>query len=75
MNLTTEDRNELGALMQSNDATGKPSPLMRLHWNESGYRRFVRAGLVNWGSPPDGFSSRFAGATITAAGRATLNTP
>ncbi len=72
MHLTTEDLEELAALQSVNDITGGPSFIMRCHWRPQ-YRRLSRRGLVIWGLPPEGFDpKKFAGTTITAAGRAAL---
>lgn len=69
MNLSPEDIEELSALKKMNDITGGPSFLMRSHWKDR-YGRLVRWGLVIWGDPPEGFDRRkFAGTTITEAGR------
>ena len=71
--LSTADIDELDALAETWQATGRPTPLLRRHWHESNYRSLVRQGLVHWGAPPEGFSPRrWAGARITIFGRLTL---
>lgn len=73
-NLTASAINELDALRWFNDSGSEPSPLLRRHWHESDYRTLVRKGLVCWTEPPRPFSpSRWAGATITQAGRQALD--
>jgi len=69
MKMTKEDREELSALAEVNDKLNRPSFILRSYWHD-GYARYVRRGLVLWGHPPDGFDpKRFAGITITPAGR------
>lgn len=71
--LKDEHITELQSLMESNDATGQPSFLLRSHWKESGYSLLAKRGLVTWGDPPMGFGRKqWAGATITDAGRKVL---
>ncbi len=71
--LTNEEIAELRALAKTNDVVGT-SFLMRCHWHQSGYQKFARRGLVTWGDPPPGFDKRrFAGVTITLAGRSALD--
>lgn len=73
MKLTEAEREELDALRRTCDVLDRTF-LLRSHWNESGYRRLVRSGLVDWIDPPEGFDRRkFAGARITPAGRAALS--
>ncbi len=70
--LTPSEREELDALQDMNDATGKASFLMRFHWRGD-YQSLVQRGLVKWGKPPIGFNPRlFAGVRITRAGRRAL---
>lgn len=72
MKLTATEREELSALMETNDVVGA-SFIMRNHWRESGYCSFVRSGLVKWGKAPSGFDNRrFAGVEITPVGRQAL---
>lgn len=72
--LSSDDIEELSALQSMNDALNGPSFLMRSHWRESAYRRLVSRGLAAWGDPPPGFDKRkFAGVTITDAGRQALH--
>lgn len=71
--LTAEELEELDALAQINDVLKGPSFIMRNHWH-SLYQPLVRRGFVKWGPPPKGFNPRkFAGTTITDAGRAALS--
>ena len=75
MILTQEDKEELRALMEVNDAIKGPSFLMRSHWRGR-YRKLVCGGLVLWGDPPEGFDrKKFAGTTITAKGREAIGCP
>jgi hypothetical protein len=63
---------EIAALRRANDRLGGPSFVRRFHWQIT-YRRLVRRGLVAWGAPPAGFDRRrWAGTTITNAGRVLL---
>jgi hypothetical protein len=74
MKLTAADHKELDALRHFNDVLSGAAFMPRRAWRESGYCRYVRAGLVEWGDPPEGFDPRrFAGATITPAGRSALS--
>lgn len=71
--LLPEDREELEALREVNDITGGPSFIMRFHWRGQ-YQLLVQRGLVKWGPPPGTFDpKKFAGTTITEAGRAALS--
>lgn len=71
-NLSAEDRDELEALAWMNDTFKGPSFQWRGNWR-NGYASLVRRGLVTWGDPPRGFDKRrFAGAAVTAKGRAAI---
>lgn len=71
MRLTSEQREELDALRQSNDALEQASFLHNSHMEF--YKPLSEAGLVEIGDAPGGFDPRsFFGATITDAGRAAL---
>lgn len=68
--------NELAALMNFNDETGKPCALWVGHWDDKllNYCAMAEAGVVRrYARPPSGWSAkRFFGAKITPAGRAVL---
>jgi len=71
--LTEYDREELTALLAVNTALNGPSFIMRGHWRR-GYASLAKRGFVKWGPPPLGFNPRkFAGTTITPAGRLAIS--
>ena len=67
--LTKAEKEELAALAEFVDATGKPSFMAKHHWPL--YRALVRRGLVSWEAHPT-MGPKFRQTNITTKGRVTL---
>jgi hypothetical protein len=69
MELSENQIAELSSLAETNKDVGGPTFMGRHHWRGF-YDGLVRAGLVSWGDPPQGFGRKyFAGAEVTEKGK------
>lgn len=70
---TEAQLDELDALREVNDVLHGPGFLCRSYYRDPVIGPLVRHGLIAWGAPPAGLEPRrFAGTTITDAGRTAL---